>query len=322
MKKSLKIIILLGAAVIVFSMKPFSIGLFAASQGEFQKQKERIRALLDEISLINLINGLHLSDDQIRKIIAIATTAGKIKADEIRNTPGLIESMEKTGIALGNLKTEILKGQPAVGEIPKIASGHKKNLVQIHDNLFSRVHARQMELEVKLRSVLSQEQIHVVENFKPCLLPPAEMANPVRAGQAENRNGMIRLMREIREMPDEKWENRKHRIIREHVQDISLHKYRMTQEEKDAEVKRLTGLMEKIRSMPSAEYEIRKTEWSDELHPEDKLGNLRKELQRRSPHRHSDLKTPIGKYFLSKSAIPVLKRMLSLRAVAESGSTQ
>jgi hypothetical protein len=230
--------------------------------------------------------------------------------------------MDKTEIAFGNLETEILKGQPAAGEIPKLANRYKKNLLQMQDDLFARIHKRQRELEAKLRTVLSQEQIRVVEDFKPCLLPPTEMANPVNAGQAANHDKMIRFMQQIREMPAKEWQGRKHQIIREYVQEISVHKYRMTVKEQDIEVKRLTGLMEKIRPMPSAEYEIRKTQLSDELQPEEKLRNLRKELERRSPHRYSDLNTPIGQYFLSESAIPVLKKMLSLRGMAESESTR
>ena len=247
MKKGLKISIFLVVASIIFSLKPFSPILLAASQEEFQQQEGRIRVLQDKISLINLINGLHLSDDQMQKIIAIATTAGKIKADEIRHTPKLIESMDKTEIAFGNLETEILKGQPAAGEIPKLANRYKKNLLQMQDDLFARIHKRQRELEAKLRTVLSQEQIRVVEDFKPCLLPPTEMANPVNAGQAANHDKMIRFMQQIREMPAKEWQGRKHQIIREYVQEISVHKYRMTVKEQDIEVKRLTGLMEKVR---------------------------------------------------------------------------
>ena len=40
------------------------------------------------------------------------------------------------------------------------------------------------KLEEKLTPVLTPEQIKVVENFLPCLIPPKELRDPVRAGKA------------------------------------------------------------------------------------------------------------------------------------------
>ncbi|MEW6747655.1 MAG: hypothetical protein AB1486_33405 [Planctomycetota bacterium] len=54
-----------------------------------------------------------------------------------------------------------------------------------------------------MRSILTPAQIHVVEVFNPCLIPPKELRDPVRAGEANTETAEIEQhLRTLRRLSD------------------------------------------------------------------------------------------------------------------------
>lgn len=60
-----------------------------------------------------------------------------------------------------------------------------------------------VRLELAAESVLRLGQLEVMRTYKPCLLPPKNLKDPVRVGQAANTNRLAKWLARARERPDQ-----------------------------------------------------------------------------------------------------------------------
>ena len=74
--------------------------------------------------------------------------------------------------------------------------------------------AELVRLELAAESVLRQGQLEVLETYKPCLLPPKNLKDPVRVGQASDSTRMVRWLDRARRKPDRQVERMVDRLIK------------------------------------------------------------------------------------------------------------
>ena len=94
----------------------------------------------------------------------------------------------------------------ARGEVPAQARKINHRLKKLREQNFQEVRQAVQSLETRLNQVLTPEQVQVVKNFTPCLNPPKDLRDPVRAGQAAAHGGLEKRLRRLRTIPEDKWQ--------------------------------------------------------------------------------------------------------------------
>ena len=271
---------------------------------------KKVHELRQDISTINLLNGLNLSRKQMKQVLSLARLAEEARQYGISRMEEILPEAEE---AFAALKEEIGKGSPAQGHLPERARLINNHLKDLHQDIRADVTRRIEQLEARLREVLTAGQIHIVSEFKPCLIPPDELGEPARAGQADPSSKIIKKLRRLRELPDRAWENRKEFIVERVVQRIAKH-FRLTEEEMDAEFARLLQLFERARALSEIDFEVEKLTLANEIKPRDRIEELQKEIEWRLPQHKKQPK--LTRFLLSDRIIPILEDRLRKNELA------
>lgn len=276
-------------------------------------QVKHIKGLLADISTINLLNGLYFTEKQSRQILSLAQEF-KAAKDGLSDSTSADDTLAQAEEVLSRLKAEIQKGAPARGKLPKEAfqiNQQLKTLKSDHDQLLQQTYS---DYEAKVKSVLTEEQLSVVNTFKRCLIPPKDLRDPVRAGQAASNSGVIKMLRRIRTMPEEAFENRRYAIVSRFIDRIDRKKYRMTDREKLEEKEKMLNMLTEIRAMSDVDFELAKEDLAAKVAPEDKLAALKKKMDFRRPERGRIQMPKVVRFLLTERIIPILEERLENKA--------
>lgn len=294
-------------SIVVFMFIPAA---FARPPYPRSEAVKKIHELRQDISTINLLNGLNLSRKQMKQVLSLARLAEEARQYAASQMKEILPEAEE---AFSALKEEIEKGSPAQGYLPKRAKLINNRLKDLHKDIQADMSNRMQQIEGRLREVLTAGQIHIVSEFKPCLIPPDELGEPARAGQADPSSKIIKKLRRLREMPDWAWENRKEFIVGRVVERIAKH-FRLTEEEMDAEYARLLKLFDRARALSEIDFEVQKLTLANEIKPRDRIEELQKEIEWRLPHHKKQPK--LTRFLLNDRIIPILEDRLQKNELA------
>jgi len=276
----------------------------------FKTQNGKVIQLFRDISTINLINGMNLTKEQMEKVLTLAREAQRIRERYTADSGEIMAALKETEEAYRALRAEIQKGTPARGNIPRRASRAKQSLKEQRDRGSRGITAELASLEDELEQVLTPEQLQVVNSFKPCLIPPKDLNNPVRAGQASSNVRAVKRLRHLRDISDSRWRERKEKMAERMVESFSRRRYRLTEEEKEAEKSRFLQLAEKVRGMSDVDFELEKEKLAQQLKPKDKIHELREQMNQRRPYRSRPKVSRLVRYLLGDRVIPILEERL------------
>ncbi|RKY12979.1 MAG: hypothetical protein DRP82_06070 [Planctomycetota bacterium] len=271
----------------------------------------RMQKLKKMTSFLNLLNGLYLSKEQMEKIVAI-NEEYKAKYEEwARKNLQRVEEWERTLEEW----VEALKR----GELPRDLmrkAGHVDHMLAVvKRNVLNRVRSNYKE---RLEAVFTDAQKEVIRTFKPCVTPPRDLRNPIRAGQANAGGHATRLLVRLRQLPPHVFWRQLDKIVERHITGYSK-AHPMTEEEKAAERKRLRQTLIKIYRMDDVDFEMQKEKLAKELKVRDKAHIIRDEIKRL----HQELQkwqkkvmpgnySPVVRWFLNPEiVIPVLKERIA-----------
>jgi len=268
------------------------ISIFLFPAYSFSKEKDEIEELRREITILNLINGLNLTDHQAKEILKYAEEAKTIR-DSVKEDYSLMETELKTALTelRDNLNDKNLRPpgelERHVTELNHRAKEKKKEFM------------RQLkEIEKKVESVLTPGQLEIVKGFKPCLIPPKDLKNPARAGQAFDSSPAERLLERARRIPEGRYSIIKHRIADEYIKRIESHTQEVTESEREAKTALLLETLDKARMMTDEEFALNKKELVLNIIPE------KDELKRKDIGR-------IERFLLDEKIINILEKRLN-----------
>lgn len=266
-----------------------------------------------EISLYNLINGLHLSKRQIIAILALAQQNQELRdrylgKQNVPNTAALQQQLAE----LQRMKQYAEQGKtvPASGPRGKHArtgKTPKKTAVYAPPNV-DRYQQELRRLESELEQVLIPAQKQVVEDFKPCLIPPKNLKDPVRIGQAKSNTHMSQWLSRVR---NNKQDGYMLRLTLQHLlQQLENHQGSFNAEERTAILDKWEQGVAKARAMSDAEFEISKEDLAKELDPPDKKEALQKVIA--GEIKANNLPGKLANFLLDPKIVPLLRERLYL----------
>jgi len=174
------------------------------------KEGQQLQELFQDISTINLLNGLRLTRQQTEQLLALAR-----KADAHRSTGPYAQfyrrAVSEAITAYVAFKAEAIKGEPPGREISHRAVTQEHRVQNIRNRRAKVLEQEAAGYDAELRKVVTEGQLLIVATFDPCLVPPRDLKDPVRAGQVADDRG-IQVLATLRKLPAAQWEREKERI--------------------------------------------------------------------------------------------------------------
>ena len=258
-----------------------------------------VNDLRREINLINLVNGLSLSADQMNQMLAILRKVEATKGEYQSKVASQAHEMEEI---LKELR-EILARNEEIdqGLIRKFHRAKKRG-----EDLKEEFHSALMPYQDEMKRVLNGNQLALIEEFKPCVVPPHDVRNPVRIGQASGDTRMgERLLTRVRQMDESLYQRRKPRLIERYIERVERHVGIFSDEERTEEESRVADIFKRARELSDLDFDVQKGDLARELKE-----SHEKALQSRHRKRRGDL-DKLGKFLLDPKLIPILEKRLT-----------
>ncbi len=287
-------------------------GSSVAAVRDVREMEKEVRDLRADINILNLVNGLHLTPHQIVHLLRAAGEA-KDLIEEAAPPPRMEKLLDREVRALERIRAAMLAGE----EAPKEA-------LRDLDNLRARGHAprrsfrdvseRIRALEDGLEAELLPSQLEVVRTYKACLVPPKDLRDPVRVGQASDAGPMIRLLERVVRVPGEKWAREGAALVDRVVDEEQEHFGRYNEIETTERKAALRAAFEEARGMDEATFRMRKELLGERIQPEDRLQAIHLELQDLAESRGEPGK--VARILLDPRVVPILRKRLEMLRTA------
>ena len=252
---------------------------------------ERKSEVREDIRILNLVNSLYLTKNQILALLTKAREA-EIKKKTFTTQLGEITGHSET--SLKEMRGKLMRTE----ELPKyltreVGSSQKR----LHD-LSDKYEKEMLKLAKDVTKILNENQLVMVNTYKPCIDPQKSLTHPERVGQAGAAVGMERLLKRIHDMPQPVYQQRKEGILMGSAARLEKHTRKEVDVEK--EKKRLAKIFDEARALSDLEFDLKKAELAQKILPEENKVKTEKERLKK-----------IARFFLSPRIIPVLEEKLS-----------
>lgn len=259
--------------------------VFAQKKG-LDSQKE----LRQEIQILNLINGLYLSSAQMEFLIKQAK-----KTQELREN--FLEEYQKYSDELNEILKE-LKGE-LIENTAEVSEDIAKKVHQLNHKILKLKVDYEEEMDNIIQQVknnLSGNQIYIIEEFKPCLIPPK---GPLRVGQAGSSKAGLKQLERIREIPEHIYSVKKDEIAGRFLEKILLYKPKGQEIDEEEARNKILSIFDEARALSDLDFELKKEKLAAQL-KEDILPEIKT----------IDVDTKIEHFLLNPSVIPILEEKI------------
>jgi hypothetical protein len=262
-----------------------------------------IARLREEINLLNLFNGLNLTTEQIGQLRSCASEAKDLREayfnQASQTVTEAVESFRELRVVLAQNN-----GLPKRVETRAALSNERlKELTKQYD-------ADIRELEQRAIAVLAPAQRVVLEEFKPCLIPPKNLKNPVRAGQAANRERGVELIGKLRRLPEPTYNAKIDEIAEKRLEMYEKHRGKLSAKERTASIARFKSTVGRARKMDDTNFQLEKEELAKQIEPRDDLAALLEKAEVVRSEKFGKLGKG-GRFLLSPAAIGIYEERVN-----------
>jgi hypothetical protein len=208
-----------------------------------------------QVQLLNLLNGLELSEEQMQVVLEKAREAGGIR-DRLRAQGD--ENEADVLRVLSQFKAALMQGENVSDDLKRewhALYGENRALMEEYESEMDRL-AREIEAH------LEEHQRYALERFVPCIVPPE---GELRIGQAGGTAGMEAILARVRQIPPRRYQAQKERLLEDFLQRLRSHLPRGYVLD-EAQVKdKLLSVVEQARALSEVEFEVQKGDLAQQL---------------------------------------------------------
>lgn len=273
-----------------------------------------IGELRADINLLNLYNGLNLTSKQIEIILKEARGATKTtRAMDEQTAREERKSALREKELLEDLRRHLAKNK----DVPSTLRARYDNLrrerhqAQINGNAAVQNQDRIAQSAARVEALLTEAQLEVLRTYKPCLIPPRDLRDPVRVGQSGDDTRYAPVIERIRKLPDFVYEANREKIIDSIVKAAEKHNGKLDDEARKVYGETVADVLAEARAMNEAEFQFNKQELSRKIETEDRIQSIKEELAA-SGLAWFERQGQIARFFLTPRAIPILEKRLRL----------
>ena len=211
---------------------------------------EKMKDVRDEISVLNLLNGLYLSGDQVDSLLGLAERAAKIH-DEFRS--GVEAESSRCNATLSSLRDALYAPGGSIREQQRDA---RLVVKRVEHEPKGEMMEELGAIEDEARTVLSDAQVAIIDDFKPCLVPPKKLSDPVAVGQASTTERQDRILRRVRRMGERRYANERESIAERIVRQGEREKGKMPEDVRRGMVAAYVKKLDHARGLSDVDFEL------------------------------------------------------------------
>jgi hypothetical protein len=261
---------------------------------------ERIGDLKKDISILNLLNGLHLTDEQRSEILVEARRAQAVRERYLQSKS---EKLAKTAESFEELKRQLMNPQaPPPKEIEQKAKRDNADIKRLNESYTREIAG----IEKRVAQILTDGQKEILVDFKPCLVPPKNLRNPTRAGQAHDSTRLEKFLTRSRHWSADVYERRMGKMLEQFVSKVEEKNGPMSDDEEMAEKDRVRAIVDEAQSMSDVDFELSKKELAERI---DIYSNTAKKKALVTEHKG---RGQIAHFLLSDRALPILEQRVEI----------
>ena len=248
-----------------------------------------------DIQLLNLINGLDLSAEQMQFILDRAKEAEAIREETKGRAEG---NAAATSQVLTELRETLMRGEVISSELrDQFFSVEREN-----HTLKEEWEQEMARLAQEVEENLEGHQLYALEHYVPCVIPPRGEA---RIGQAEDTQAGQALLQRIRDIPDDQFEARKEKIAQRVLERVlaRLPKSQALTLDQEEETEWILCFLEKVRGLDEMTFAVEKEQLVEEI-----------KSRYTSPEVPVDVSAKIERHLLDPRIIPLLEEKLAMRS--------
>jgi hypothetical protein len=279
-----------------------------------------IRELRADINLLNLYNGLNLTMEQVKVILREARSlARESKGGTEVSAREEKKLLEKERAMLADLKENLYEGDDVSHSLRSRYDNFMRNqwadkTRHLDRKYLEKVHAS----AAAVHAALTDAQLEVLRTYQPCLIPPRDLRDPVRVGQAADHTRTVSILERIRELPDFVYaENRDH-IVAVLVKAAEKHAGKMSDQDRAAYADKVGAIIDRARAMNETEFLFNRQAMAAEVEPEDRIESIKAELAGMGLQA-AEMQGKITRFFLTPRAVPIMEKRLEQMKAFERG---
>ena len=269
------------------------LGSLQSTSAQLPDYHEELSKVMEEIRLLNLINGLELSEEQMQLIMQNAKEAEQLKAELLEKVNNGNPEITEALCTFQELRDILLKGENIPDDLK--AQTHTANMLTKEITLEYQEKLTQLAFEIK--EMLQPHQLCALEDYVPCLIPP----KPWAIGQENGSEAGEKYLTKIREIPSTAFEEHKEVIAEQILGYMKMHLPRGYILDEDAEKEWIISLLEEARSLSEVDFAIGKTGLAEGL-----------KSRYTPPQLPIDITLKIEKFLLNPEIIPLLESKLAV----------
>jgi len=218
---------------------------------------DKMGDLVEEISLLNVLRGIYLNEQQARRIAELAAEAEKLRS-AARAEVEKLAALPAFSQLRDELYTALAENPPAVrAKVVELDN-------QAHQITGAVLHKIAL-MEDEIKTMLSHGQQNIFWSFVPCIVPEVDFENPVRTGQAAASSRLMPACELIRNTSEEMWKKHGQAYLDHILKVIEQDAGKMTEDAREDLRRRLVKHAWKIRKMKEADYMINRDKLAEEL---------------------------------------------------------
>ncbi len=266
----------------------------------------QIQQLKQQIEAQNLINGLGLTAEQLSSLDTLAQETQARRTELLATKQDLLRQYIED---CDRLRAALAQGSEVP---PEVAGAFHKSETAVKEAMLG-FEKELSERSKRVAAILTPEQLEVVRTFKPCMLPPKDQKEPVRAGQSTESARAEKLLQRLRAMDEARFDVLKEEIVERILDEYEHSHMPFTEEEHASERDRILAEAVRARAMSDAEFELSKRDLLGALHPKDRAKDLGDEAALvRAERLGGDAdRERLVRYFLTEGATAALDAKLA-----------
>ena len=245
-----------------------------------------------QISALNLVNALYLTSAQTKEL-------AKVLAD-LKDTQATFQA--KFDELTSEMKSEYAKLYDEVRSNKGLSKSVEKSAGDVHKrelDLKDEYAAKLLEFDSKLVDILTENQLCIADEFQPCLVPPKNLRDPARVGQAKGDTyGAVSVLEQLRKVPPQRYALARGKAIEAYLDKYEKRIEVLSRDRREAESARVGRVLDNARALSAVEFELRKEPLAREILIEPVLKRKKNELSK------------AGKILLDVRLLPILEQRL------------
>ncbi len=210
--------------------------------------------LRHEIKLLHLINGLELTNEQMRFILDRACPVRDLR-EQLLTEAGSIE----TQAVLDEFRTTLMNREPIE---PNLIS-HVAQIQHQQHRLVERIGTETTRLAEEVEGQLDGFQLFALKDYVPCVIPPPGEPKIGQAAEA----GPIKGLERVRSLPDQVYRFRRQQLAEQTMRRL-MYKLPVGFElpgGEQQELARILGIMDQAWALPEVDFAVQKEDLAQQL---------------------------------------------------------